>query len=113
MSGAVRRQVAREVRIVREEATGQFGAIRHIHGGGNRGGRRGAAHHTLDGYVVKPEFTGQAVRMNQIAVFIGLLFWMWVWGVAGMILAVPVMVVIKSVCDRIPGLHPVGELLGE
>lgn len=68
---------------------------------------------TLDGYLVKPELTGKAARMNQVAVFVGLLFWTWVWGVVGMILAVPVMVVIKSVCDRVPGLQPVGELLGE
>jgi predicted PurR-regulated permease PerM len=68
---------------------------------------------TLDGYFLKPVLTGRAARINQIALFVALLFWTWIWGIAGMLLAVPIMVVIKTICDRIPELHPVSELLGE
>jgi predicted PurR-regulated permease PerM len=51
--------------------------------------------------------------MNQVAVFVGLLFWSWVWGVWGMLLAVPMMMVIKVICDHVEPLQPVGHLLGE
>jgi predicted PurR-regulated permease PerM len=45
--------------------------------------------------------------------FIGLLFWTWVWGLIGMIVAVPIMMIIKSVCDRVDNLRFVGELLDD
>ena len=51
--------------------------------------------------------------MNQIAVFAGLLFWSWVWGLWGMLLAVPMMMAIKVICDRVERLQPVAHLLGE
>jgi predicted PurR-regulated permease PerM len=44
---------------------------------------------------------------------VGLLFWTWVWGVMGTILAVPMLMTLKAICDRIEDLQPVGELLGE
>jgi predicted PurR-regulated permease PerM len=67
----------------------------------------------LEGYLLTPWLTGRAARMNAVAVFLGLLFWGWVWGVAGLLLAVPLVMVIKSVCDRVEELRPIGELLGE
>ncbi len=51
--------------------------------------------------------------MNQVAVFAGLLFWSWAWGIWGMLLAVPMMMVVKAICDHVEQLHPVGHLLGE
>jgi predicted PurR-regulated permease PerM len=68
---------------------------------------------TLEGWLLQPWLTGLAVRMNQVAVFIGLFFWSWIWGVAGMLLAVPMMTAMKAVCDRVDALRPMGELLGE
>jgi predicted PurR-regulated permease PerM len=67
----------------------------------------------LDGYVVKPFAFGRAANINQIAMFVGLLFWTWIWGVAGMLLAVPIVVVMKTISDHIPELQPVSELLSE
>ena len=49
--------------------------------------------------------------MNEVAVFVGLLFWPWVWGIVGMLL--PVLGIVKAVCDRVDDLKLVGELLGE
>ena len=54
-----------------------------------------------------------AARMNAVAIFVGLLFWGWVWNVWGLLLAVPMLMVIKAVCDHVDDLNPVGELLGE
>ena len=52
-------------------------------------------------------------QMNRIAIFAGILFWSWLWGVPGMLLAIPMMVVAKAVCDRIEALQPIGNMLGE
>src|SRR4030095_3583099 len=68
---------------------------------------------TLEGFFLTPLLIGRASSMNQVAVFAGLLFWSWVWGVWGILLAVPMMMVIKVVCDHVESLQPVGHLLGD
>ncbi|MEP7056580.1 MAG: AI-2E family transporter [Caldimonas sp.] len=68
--------------------------------------------HTLSGYVLTPWLTSRASRMNAVTVFVGVLAWGWLWGLWGLLLGVPIMMVVKEVCDRIDDLKPVGELLG-
>ena len=68
---------------------------------------------SLEGWFLTPTLMGRAAQMNQVAVFAGLLFWSWLWGVWGMLLAVPMMMIIKSTCEHIEDLHPVADLLGE
>jgi predicted PurR-regulated permease PerM len=68
---------------------------------------------TLEGWLLTPLLLGRAARMNTLAVFLALLVWSWAWGVWGTLLAVPIMMVIKSVCDHVEPLHPVSRLLGE
>ena len=68
---------------------------------------------TLEGFLLTPLLIGRASSMNQIAVFGGLLFWSWVWGAWGILLAVPMMMVIKVICDHVEPLQPVGHLLGD
>jgi predicted PurR-regulated permease PerM len=68
---------------------------------------------TLEGFLLTPALMSRASRMNPVAIFIGLLFWGWIWGVWGAILAVPMLMMIKAVCDHIERLQPVAELLGE
>jgi predicted PurR-regulated permease PerM len=68
---------------------------------------------TLEGFLLTPWLTSRAARMNAPAIFVGLLFWGWVWNVWGMLLAVPMLMIIKAVCDRIEDFKPVGEILGE
>jgi predicted PurR-regulated permease PerM len=67
----------------------------------------------VEGYVITPLLTSRAIRMNPVAVFAGVLAWGWLWGVWGLFLGVPILVVIKVVCDRVEGFKVVGELLGE
>ncbi|WP_332815001.1 AI-2E family transporter [Ramlibacter sp.] len=67
---------------------------------------------TVEGYLLVPWLTSKASRMNAVSVFIGVLFWGWLWGVWGLLLGIPIMMVIKAVCDRVEHLKPVGELLG-
>jgi predicted PurR-regulated permease PerM len=68
---------------------------------------------SLEGWLLTPVLMSRAARMNPVAIFIGLLFWSWVWGVWGTILAVPMLMAIKAVCDRVEDFQPIGELLGE
>ena len=68
---------------------------------------------SLEGFWLTPWLTSRAARMNAVAVFIGLLFWGWVWEVWGMLLAVPMLMVIKAVCDHVEDFKSVGEFLGE
>lgn len=68
---------------------------------------------SLEGWLLTPLLMSRAAQMNPVAIFIGLLFWSWVWGVWGTILAVPMMMTVKAICDRVEDLQPVGELLGE
>ena len=68
---------------------------------------------SLEGWLLTPVLMSRAAQMNPVAIFVGLLFWSWVWGVWGTILAVPMLMAIKAICDRVEDLHPVGELLGE
>jgi predicted PurR-regulated permease PerM len=65
------------------------------------------------GTFVTTWMTGRIARMNSAAVFISLLFWGWLWGVWGMLLSVPIVVIVKVVSEHIEPLHPVAELLGE
>ena len=68
---------------------------------------------TLEGSLLTPSLLGRASSMNHVAVFAGLLFWSWVWGIWGMLLAVPMMMVVKVVCDHVEPLQPVAHLLGD
>ena len=68
---------------------------------------------TLVGMVVTTWMTGKFAKMNPAAVFVSLLFWGWLWGMWGLLLGVPVVVVLKVVAERIEGMEVVAELLGE
>jgi predicted PurR-regulated permease PerM len=66
---------------------------------------------SLEGWLLTPALMGKAERMSALAVFLGLLLWTWVWGAWGTILAVPMLVMIKSVADHVDRLKPVGRLM--
>ena len=66
---------------------------------------------SLEGWLLTPPLMGKAERMSALAVFLGLLLWTWIWGAWGTILAVPMLVIIKSIADHVPRLKPLGLLL--
>jgi predicted PurR-regulated permease PerM len=68
---------------------------------------------SLEGYLLNPWLTSRMSRMNGVVVFVGVLAWGWLWGVWGLLLGIPILMVVKSVCDRVDDLKPVGELLGD
>jgi len=68
---------------------------------------------TVVGTFVTTWMTGRIAHMNSAAVFISLLFWGWLWGVWGMLLSIPIIVIVKVVSQHVEQLHPVAELLGD
>lgn len=66
---------------------------------------------TVVGMAVATWMTGRLARMNSASVFVALLFWGWLWGVWGLLLAIPIIVTIKVASELIEPLHPVAELL--
>ncbi|MDQ6685720.1 MAG: AI-2E family transporter, partial [Pseudomonadota bacterium] len=68
--------------------------------------------HGLIGNLLTPWLTGRAGRMSAFVVFVGVLAFGWLWGVWGLLLGVPILMVVKAICDRVEELKPVGEFLG-
>jgi predicted PurR-regulated permease PerM len=69
--------------------------------------------HTVVGNLLTPWWMGRASRMSPFAVFVGVLVFGWLWGVWGLLLGVPILMVVKSICDRVDELNAIGELLGD
>ena len=68
---------------------------------------------TIIGVFLTTWMTGRIAKMNSSAVFISLLFFTWLWGLWGMLLGIPIVVIIKVACVHIEHLQPVSEILGE
>jgi predicted PurR-regulated permease PerM len=68
---------------------------------------------TVVGTFITTWMTGRIAEMNPAAVFISLLFWGWLWGVWGMLLSIPLIVIVKVVSQHVEQFHPLAELLGD
>jgi predicted PurR-regulated permease PerM len=68
---------------------------------------------SLEGWLLTPMLLGRVGRLNHIAIFASLLFWSWMWGVWGLLLAVPMLMVMKAICDHVEELQPVGDFLSD
>jgi len=68
--------------------------------------------HFVEGEAVTPILLARHFTLNPVLVIIALLFWYWMWGVAGALLAVPMLVTFKIICDRIRPLMALGHFLG-
>ena len=66
---------------------------------------------TFVGIFVITWMTGKMAKMNAVAVFVALLFWGWLWGAWGLLLAIPILGIVKVVSEHIEELHPLAELL--
>jgi predicted PurR-regulated permease PerM len=66
----------------------------------------------MEGYFVTPTIVGRRLTLNPVVVFVGIVFWGWLWGVPGALLAVPLMAMFKILCDHIGPMSPIGEFLG-
>lgn len=68
--------------------------------------------HIIGLNVLMPAIVGRRVHLNALAVTIALLFWGWLWGAIGLILAIPITATIKVICDHMDGWEPFGRWLG-
>jgi predicted PurR-regulated permease PerM len=64
------------------------------------------------GNLLEPRVLGESVNLSPLVTLFALIFWAWLWGPAGMIVAVPVTAMIKFTCDHVPDLRPIGVLMG-
>lgn len=67
----------------------------------------------VQGNFVSPILLGHKLALNPVAIFVGLTFWFWVWGIPGAFIAVPLVATFKIFCDNIEVLTPIGEFLGQ
>lgn len=67
---------------------------------------------TLEGQFVTPSLVGRRLTVSPVAVFLALMVWGWMWGIPGLLLAVPLLATFKIVCDTVPHLRPLGAYLG-
>jgi predicted PurR-regulated permease PerM len=68
---------------------------------------------TLQNNVVSPYLYGQHLKLNPVAVLVGVLLWWFLWGVPGAFIAVPIIATLKIIADRVDPLKTLGEFLGE
>lgn len=61
--------------------------------------------------LVTPMLLGRRLPLNAVALFLGLIFWGWIWGITGAVLAVPLTVMVKIICDHVKPLEPVALFL--
>jgi predicted PurR-regulated permease PerM len=67
--------------------------------------------HVMEGEIITPMLLANRFTINPVAVILSLIFWYWMWGVPGAILAVPMLAIIKIVCDRLRPFRAFGHLL--
>jgi predicted PurR-regulated permease PerM len=72
-----------------------------------------AAVHFLAVNFLTPKLVGRRVKLNALSVTIAMMFWGWLWGGIGLVLAVPITAAIKAVCDNVEKLKPYGAWMGE
>lgn len=67
--------------------------------------------HLIEGETITPMLLARRFTLNPVLVIFSLLFWFWMWGVPGAVLAVPMLAVLKIVCDRVDRLQPLGHVM--
>jgi predicted PurR-regulated permease PerM len=67
----------------------------------------------IEGYLVTPLIVGRRLSLNPVVIVISVLFWGWMWGIPGALLAVPILVTLKTLCERVESLQVFGEFLSD
>lgn len=67
---------------------------------------------SVSGNAIEPRLMGRGLDLSPLFILFAVFFWTWMWGIPGTILAVPIAVMAKVVCDHVPGLRPIGVLMG-
>jgi predicted PurR-regulated permease PerM len=67
--------------------------------------------HVLALNFIAPQLVGRRVRLNAVAITVALLFWGWVWGGMGLLLAIPITAALRVICDHTDSWRPIGRWL--
>ena len=67
--------------------------------------------HLIEGEALTPMLVARRFALDPVLVILALVFWFWMWGVPGAILAVPILAILKIVCDRVRALKALGHFL--
>lgn len=68
--------------------------------------------HLVTMNLIYPRVIGPRLQLNALAVSLSLLFWAWIWGAPGLLLAIPILGAVKIICDHLEPLQPLGSWLG-
>jgi len=66
---------------------------------------------TIEGNFITPYVMGRSLTLNPVIILLSLTFWGWMWGIAGIILAVPILAAFKIFCAHIEEMEPIAEFL--
>lgn len=66
----------------------------------------------LEGNLITPKLMGNKLNLNPLAILVSVMFWTWLWGAIGILLAIPISASAKVICDHVEALQPIGILLG-
>ena len=66
----------------------------------------------LEGNIISPKLIGDKLNLSPLAILVSVMFWTWLWGAIGIILAIPITASLKVICDNVESLEPIGILLG-
>jgi predicted PurR-regulated permease PerM len=69
--------------------------------------------HALESNFITPMILGRRLTLNPVVIFISLIFWTWMWNIPGALLAIPLLMTLKIICDHFRPLAPVGEFLSQ
>jgi predicted PurR-regulated permease PerM len=76
-------------------------------------GARVAGDHVARGVRARTDRLGRAPACNSVAIFVSVMFWGWMWGALGMIMAVPILMIVKTIADHVESMKGISELLGD
>jgi len=68
---------------------------------------------SLEGFILAPIALGKASSVNSVSIFVAVMFWGWMWGPLGLVLAVPLLMIIKVIADHVESLAGLSELLSD
>ncbi|MBY0494897.1 MAG: AI-2E family transporter [Cyanobacteria bacterium] len=68
---------------------------------------------SLEGFLLAPIALGRAASVNSVAIFVAVMFWGWMWGPLGLVLAVPMLMIVKTIADHVETMKSISELLGD
>jgi predicted PurR-regulated permease PerM len=66
----------------------------------------------FEGQILMPFITGRRLTLNPVVIFLSMLFWGWLWGIIGTLMAVPIAMIFRIICEHVEALRPIGEFLG-